>query len=342
MKLVRRSLLPLMVCVLALGLASQAVASTVATTRGQSCASAGESFSCLGTVTAVDPVAGTITVTVRHATLALQGSVGQSLTLTVTSGSTLSTYVRGAKTTVKLADVPKGDLIAAGGMIDATNPAVLVYTVGSAVVWQPAPDARFLCRGTVSSVDPQTDALAVTVGRGSLGLSGSGGKNITIDLAANARIFVATHRRWSSVTATDITAGDIVTILGYADYSDPGAPVYTASFVLVCHVAPVSALTWFACVGQVCSVDQKAGLVTVTVTNGTRAVRTAIGSELILLATPSSVIHTLSNGVLSTVTLSDVRTGESMVVTGQIDHSSAATPVYDIGHAFVWQPAPKS
>ena len=214
MKLVRRSLLPLMVCVLALGLASQAVASTVATTRGQSCASAGESFSCLGTVTAVDPVAGTITVTVRHATLALQGSVGQSLTLTVTSGSTLSTYVRGAKTTVKLADVPKGDLIAAGGMIDATNPAVLVYTVGSAVVWQPAPDARFLCRGTVSSVDPQTDALAVTVGRGSLGLSGSGGKNITIDLAANARIFVATHRRWSSVTATDITAGDIVTILG--------------------------------------------------------------------------------------------------------------------------------
>jgi hypothetical protein len=342
MKLVRRSLLPLAVCVLALGLASQAVASTAASTRGQGYAAAGQSFSCLGTVMAVDPVAGTITLTVRHATVALQGSVGQSLKLTVTSGSALSTYVKGVKTAIALAGVPKGDLIAACGTIDATDPAVLLYAVGTAVVWQPAADYRFQCQGTVSSVDLQADSLAVTVGRGSWGLCGSLGKNVTIDLAAKARIFVATHRRWSSATAADITAGDVVTIVGCADRSDPGAPVFTASFVLVRHVAPVSALTWFAGVGRVSSVDQKAGIVTVEVKRGTRAVRAAIGGELMLLTTPSSVMRTLSNGVVTAVALTDVQAGESIVVTGAIDHSNAATPVYDIGHAFVWQPATSS
>ncbi len=339
MKLVRRSLLPLVVCVLALGLASQATASPAPATHVQSCDAAAQSFSCVGTVKAVDTTAGTITVTVRHATVALQGSIGQSLKLTVTSGSVLSTYAGSVKTAVALAGVSRDELIAACGTIDAGDPATLVYTVGTAVVWQPAPRYRFLCQGSVSAVDLQADALVVTVGHGSQGLSGSLGKNVTFDLAASARIFVTANRRWSSATIADLTAGDLVTIVGRADRSDPGAPVFTASLVLVRHVAPISELNWFACVGQVFSIDQKAGIVTVTVDRGTRAVRAAIGGQLMLFETPSSVIRTLSNGVVTSVALTGVRTGESMVVTGRIDHSNKATPVYDIGHAFVWQQA---
>ena len=90
MKLMRRSLVPLLLCVLALLLASQAVAGPTTASRDQGLGAAGQSFSCLGSVTAVDPGAGTITLTVNHATIALQGSIGQSLTLTVTADGAIT------------------------------------------------------------------------------------------------------------------------------------------------------------------------------------------------------------------------------------------------------------
>ena len=334
MKLMRRSLVPLLLCVLALLLASQAVAGPTTASRDQRLGAAGQSFSCLGSITAVDPGAGKITVAVKHATIALQGSIGQSLTLTVTADSVISTFRRGARTAVKLADVPAGDRLAVSGTIDATDPATPVYTVVKAVVWTPADNARFLCQGVVSTVDLQADALVVHVCRGSIGLRSSLGKDITIDLASDARIFVA--KGLTTAASSDITAGDGVVIVGRADRSDPGAPVFTASVVLVRHVTPIGSLKWFACVGQVSAVDQTAGNVTVTVTRGSRAVQDTIGSDLTLALTTRSVMRAVSDGVVTTLKLADVRAGESIVVAGSIDRSHPATPVYDIGRAFVW------
>jgi hypothetical protein len=342
MKLMKRSLLPLLVCVLALGLASQAVAGPAATSRGQAFCPAGQSFSCLGGVTAVDPVAGTITVTVRHASVALRGSVGQSLTLTVTGDSAIATLAHRVRTAVSLADVPTGDLLATSGTIDASDPAAPVYTVVKAVVWPPAAHARFLCVGTVSSVDPQANALVVHVRHGSVGLRGSLGKDVTIDLASSTKIFVAREHRFGTATSSDITAGDRVVIHGQADRSNPGSPVFTASRVLVRHVVAVGALKWFACVGQISSADQTASTITITVKRGTRAVHAAIGGDLTLAVTASSVVRTLSDGAVATVALADVQAGESIFVVGSIDHSDPTTPVYDIGHAFVWQPVTHS
>ena len=342
MKLMKRSLLPLLFCVLALFLASQAMAGPATTSRGQGLGAAGQSFSCLGRVTAVAPGAGTITVTVKHATIALQGSIGQSLTLTVSADSVISTFRRGAKTAVTLADVPTGDRLAVSGTIDATAPAAPLYTVVKAVVWTPRDSARFLCQGTVSSVDLQANALVVHVCQGSIGLRASLGKDVTIDLASSTRIFVAKGRRLTTAASSDITAGDHVVVIGRADRGDPSAPVFTASVVLVRHVTPIGSLKWFACVGQVSTVDQTAGTVTVTVTRSSRAVHAAIGSDLTLAVTAKSVMRTLSDGAVTTVALADVRAGESIVVVGSIDHSDPTTPVYDIGHAFVWQPVTHS
>jgi len=336
MKLMRRSLVPLLLCVLALLLASQAVAGPATASRDQRLGAAGQSFSCLGSVTAVDPGADTITLTVNHATIALQGSIGQSLTLTVTADSVISTFAHGTRTAVTLAGVPVGDRLAVSGTIDATDPAAPVYTVVKAVAWAPADNARFLCQGTVTSVDLQADALVVHVGNGSVGLHASLGKNVTIDLASGARIFVANGRRLTTAASGDITAGDDVVIVGRADRSDPSAPVFTASVVLVHHVTPVGSLKWFDCVGQVSAVDQTAGTVTVAVTRGSRAVQDAIGGDLTLALTAKSVMRTVSDGMVATLALADVRAGESMVVAGSIDRSDPAAPVYDIGRAFVW------
>ncbi len=336
----RRLILPALLCVLALSLAAPALAQAKpSASRGAGDATAGQTFTCLGKVTAVDQTASTITVTVKRASIALQGSVGQSLTLTVTADSVLATRAHCATTAVTLGDVSAGELLVARGTIDSSDPDAPVYDLVKALVWHPAAHARFLCRGTVTSVDLQADALVVHVCRGSRGLRGSAGKDVNIDLAAGAKIFVAQGRAVTAGAIGDITAGDRVCIVGHADRTDPSAPVFTASCVVVHHVVPVGQLKWFACLGSVSAVDQTAGTITVTVTRGSRAVHGDVGSDLILTVTPASVIRTFADGAVTTATLTPDLVGDSIVVAGSIDHSDPGTPVYDVGRAFVWQPS---
>jgi hypothetical protein len=332
----KRLLLPVIVCALALGLASQALADpALSTSPGP--AAGPQAFTCLGKVAAVDQTAGTITVSLKRASIALQGSVGQMLVLTVTGDSVISTCAHHAKTAATLADVSAGDFVVARGTIDATNLSAPIYDIANAVVWRPAAHARFLCKGTVSSVDLQAGALVVLVRHGSAGLHGSLGKSVTVYVPSSARIFSVRHRTAAVATIAEITAGDRVSILGRVDRTDLSAPVFTASCVFVRHVAPVDQIKWFACLGQVSAVDQTTDTMTVSVKCGTRAVRGDV--DLTLTVTAASVMRTFAGGAVSTVTLADVQTGESIVAKGSIDRSDPNNLVYDVGHAFVWQPA---
>jgi hypothetical protein len=330
----------LIVCTIALaiGLASQALADPVPTASASP-----QAFTCLGKVAAAS--SGGVTITVRHASCALQGSLGQSLTLTATDNSVLSLIAHGTTTPVAAVDVPVGDLLVASGTIDvSSDPGTTLYDITKACVWAPRAQSRFLCLGTVSSVDPQAnaDSLVVCVARGSLGLRGSLHKDITIDVPASAAIFALQRRLASTTTFDQITAGDRVWITGTADRSDPSAPVFTASRVLVQHVLPVDQLSWFACCGQVSGAGSSPDTLVVTVTCGTRAVCSDIGEPLTLTVTPSSAIRTLSEGAVTTLPVADISAGESILVSGTIDSSVPANPVYDIGQAFVWQPAANS
>ncbi len=328
-----RRLLPfVVVCALVLACASQALADPAPGASPQG-------FTCLGRVTAT--TASSVTITVRRASCALQGSLGQSLTLTVTDQSVLTELTKGAKTTVSAADVPTGDLVLAHGTIDATA-TPLAYDVSTARIWRPRLHTRFLCVGVVSSVNLDPAYLAVTVARGSLGLPRYLHKTITIDVPSSAPIFCLQHGSRSATTFDQITVGDRVWIGGVADRSDPGAPVFTARRVLVHHPVPVDQLTWYACRGTVSSFDAGAGTVTVTLANATRALHADIGGDVTLTVSGSSVINTLADGVVTTIGVGDLTSGESIVVSGQIDRSDPTTPVYDIGHAFVWQPATDS
>jgi hypothetical protein len=296
-----------------------------------------QAFTCLGKVPATDEAAGTITMTVKCASTALQGSVGQSLTLTVTSGSVLTAISRSPKAPIALADVPVGDMIAVRGTIEpGSDPAVCDVT--RAALWRPCFRARFLCLGSVSSVDLQANALVVHVARGSVGLRDVVGTDTTMLVPAQARIFVVNGHRAAAATIGQVTAGDRVCIGGRADRTNADAPVFVASFVVVRHVAPVGRLRWFACRGQVSAVDAGRGMVTLTVTRGTRAVQTMVGGSLTLATTTASVISTLQSGVLTTLPVDDVPVGDAIVVTGTIDRSDPSTAVFDIGRAFVWPP----
>ena len=228
-------------------------------------------------------------------------------------------------------------LVASGATDVTTTPGTTLYDISKACVWQPRAQTRFLCLGSVTSVDLQGNDLVVAVARGSLGLHGFVGKDVTIDLPATAKIFVLQRGQASATTIDQITVGDRVWIGGSADRSDPSLPVFTARRVLVRHVVAVGQLKWFAACGVVSALDTNADTLTLTVACGTRAVQSDTGSDLTLNVMPTSVIRTLTGGVVTTVPLANVTVGELIVVTGAIDHSDPTAPVYELGHAFVWQ-----
>ena len=113
--------------------------------------------------------------------------------------------------------------------------------------------------------------------------------------------------------------------------------MFVAAHILVRHVVPVDQLTWFACCGQVTAVDTDLGTITLTVTRGTRAVHDAVGGSLTLATTATSVLRTLADGAVTTVSLSDLTVGEQIAATGSIDRTDPSTPVFDLGHGFVWR-----
>lgn len=325
-KAVKRLLPVVLVAAFALVLATQALAATP-TTQG---------FSCLGKVTAIDRQANTVSVTVTRASTALQGSLGQPLTLTLNEDSSLYAIWHGVSVPVKLAGVPVGDLLSASGRIDATDPSALVYAVAKASVWQPNLRTGFVCRGTISSVDLQADTLAVRVASTSVGLPDFRGKTAVIDVPAAAKLYVMHGRLVAATTIDRLTAGDIVYATGSVDRSDAAVPVLTARQVLATHVAPVSGLTWFSCVGTIGAVDAHDGTVGVTVARGTLAVNAGVGGTLTLATTARSVIRTLVAGVVTTEGVVALSPGQSVVVTGAIDRDMPNAPVYQIGQAFVW------
>ena len=254
----------------------------------------------------------------------------------MTGGSTLRTMGHHAQKPLALADVSVGALLVARGTIDASSGSP-VYDIGTAFVWMPRYHARFLCQGTVKSIDLQAGALVVHVRHGSAGLRGAMGKDITIDVPSGARIVALQRRTAAPTTIGQITAGDRVLVVGHADRTDPAAPVYVARHILVRHVVPVADLTWFSCCGQVTAVDSDLGTVTLTVTRGTRALRDAVGGTLALTTTASSVLRTLTDGAVTTVSLTDLAIGERIAAAGTIDRTDPLAPVYDLGHGFVWQ-----
>lgn len=187
--------------------------------------------------------------------------------------------------------------------------------------------------------EPSAQSLTVTIGRGSTGLGSRTGASVTIDVPTSAGVYVLQHRLATTTTFNDLTSGDAVLVSGTADRTDANVPLFAASRVLATHVTAVDQITWFALRGVVQGPGPSAGTLSVTLTCGTRAVRTDVGADLTLATTASSVVRTLTGGVVSTLPVTDVAAGESIAVTGTIDRSVPAVPVFEIGSAFVWQTA---
>lgn len=178
-------------------------------------------FACVGSVTATDTNAGTLTMTVDHGSGGLSGP----LIAKITSDTKLFSLGGFEKTPITLGDIKVGDQVAIRGTIDASS-GTPVYTATVVCVRGPR-GLSFACVGSVTQTDTSADALTVAVDHGTAQLSDTLTANITSDTA----LYLLGDQQKTAITMADIHVGDQVAMVGTVDTSS-GTAVYTAGIVL--------------------------------------------------------------------------------------------------------------
>jgi hypothetical protein len=92
---------------------------------------------------------------------------------------------------------------------------------------------KFQLQGTVVSADPATSTLVVLVKAGSKQVKSYRGLELTLTVAAGARIFADNSDTAPPLTLADVFPGAVVHVGGTIDRTDPAAPVYLAGKVIV-------------------------------------------------------------------------------------------------------------
>ena len=200
--------------------------------------------------------------------------------------------------------------------------------------------ATFSLTGKVERVFTTASALTVHVRLGSAGVRPYIGRHLTLRVAPKASILSINEGIAHVIALKAVKAGDRVEIDGRIDRSSPAAPVYVAKLIKVRHWVPADKLTEFSCGGPVASVDTTGGSVTLTVRSASRALWTALGSQLPVKVTSDTRLFAWIDGIKTPIMLADVKPGAVVWTSGTIDRTVPATPVYTAEVLTVRQPAP--
>jgi hypothetical protein len=113
---------------------------------------------------------------------------------------------------------------------------VLVLTVAPAAMagnGKAHGKSKFMAKGPVTAVDPDGGTLALTVKTGTKTVRPYRGLDLPVLVAAGAKLRQATPDGCVNITLADIAPGAKVMVKGRIDRSDPAAPVFVATWVLV-------------------------------------------------------------------------------------------------------------
>lgn len=86
-------------------------------------------FNLVGTVTAVDAAAGTVTIKIKAGTRTVRALRGTEAPMSVAADAKIRLLTGDEAVAIALADVPVGAKVKARGTIDRTDPEALVFTV---------------------------------------------------------------------------------------------------------------------------------------------------------------------------------------------------------------------
>jgi hypothetical protein len=175
----------------------------------------------------------------------------------------------------------------------------------------------FSVTGKVTAVDTAANTVSIKVWDGSVGIKRYHGKVMTLTPNHGVKLLNLADGTYSTITLADVKVGAHIAAWGRIDRSDPNAIVYrTRRFVV--HS------TWaFAARGPVTAVDPTANTLTMTV-NASFGLRPFIGDQVTLSLANGGVVVKIENGVLTQLTLADVKVGDRVFAIGMVDNSDPA------------------
>jgi hypothetical protein len=192
--------------------------------------------------------------------------------------------------------------------------------------WEPP--SHFTAVGKIQAVDTTANTVTVRVRLASRGVADYLGEDLTVAVAADARIFKAAGARYERIALGDLVVGEKLRVEGVIDYAGG-----TASYVgkrLVMRRLPLNAITRFAFRGPVTAVDATAGTLTAKMNRVTRALSPYYHATCDFVVAPGARIWVMKDGWPVRTTLADVVVGDRVYAQGGADRSTPLAPVFTI------------
>ena len=179
----------------------------------------------------------------------------------------------------------------------------------------------FSVTGKVTAVDTTAATVSIKVWDGSVGIKRYRGKTMTLTLNRDAKVLDLADGTYTAIALADVKVGSHVAAWGRIDRSDPNTIVYRVQRLVV-HS------TWaFAARGPVTAVDTTADTLTMTV-NASFGLTPFAGDQVELSLANGGVVVEIENGVLTQLTLADVKVGDRVFAIGMVDNSDPAAMVF--------------
>jgi hypothetical protein len=192
--------------------------------------------------------------------------------------------------------------------------------------WEPS--HHFTCVGKIQAVDTTAQTVSVRVHLASRDAADHLGEDLTVAVAADARIFKAVGNRFQTIALGDLVVGEKLRVEGVTDYST-GTAVFTAKR-LVMRRLPLNDIRRFAFRGPVTAADATAGTLTATMGQVTRALSPYYHASCDFAVAQDARIWVMKNGWPVKATLAEVVVGDRLYAQGGADRSIPSAPVFTI------------
>jgi len=192
--------------------------------------------------------------------------------------------------------------------------------------WEPS--HRFTCVGKIQAVDTAASTVTVRVHLASRGAADYLGEDLTVAVAADARVYKAVGARLAPIALGDLVVGEKLRVEGVIEYASE-----SASYVgkrLVMRRLPLNEIRRFAFRGPVTEVDAAARTLTAGMNRVTRALSPYYHTTCDFVVVPDARVWVIKDGWPVRATLADVVVGDRVYAQGGANRSIPSAPVFTI------------
>lgn len=192
--------------------------------------------------------------------------------------------------------------------------------------WQPT--HGFTCVGKIKAVDTTRNAVTVRVHLASRGVADYLAEDLTVSVAADAKILKAQGDDLTAIALSDLVVGEKLRVEGTIDYST-GVAAFTGKRLVMRHL-PINDIKRFAFRGPVTAVDAAAHTLSAKLVMVTRVLSPYYRAEFGFAVAPDARVFAMKDGWPVKAALADVVVGDRVYAQGGVDRTDPAAPVFTI------------